>query len=211
VTAEPVTPEPMAAEPMTPVPARQATLPAQAAPADWGAAGADESPQPRSLLVPTLGVLLTLALVWAGVRLFGGHRAPALFPPPVQAPAAPAPAPAPAVPAGAPASSLSTPQTSRSGAPPAAIHEVIPDVPQRALRTIRGHIKVWVRVIINPDGSVFAATADRAGSSRYFERLALEAAKKWTFPPADTPAQRFMQIRFDFSREGTTGRSVTLH
>ena len=208
VTAEPVTPEPMAAEPMTPVPARQATLPAQAAPADGGAAGADESPQPRSLLVPTLGVLLTLALVWAGVRLFGGHRAPALFPPPVQAPAAPAPAPA--VEAGAPASSLSTPQTSRSGAPPAAIHEVIPDVPQRALRTIRGHIKVWVRVIINPDGSVFAATADRAGSSRYFERLALEAAKKWTFPPADTPAQRFMQIRFDFSREGTTGRSVTL-
>jgi len=125
-----------------------------------------------------------------------------MFPPPAPA--------APAAEAGAPASPVTTPAP-RSAAPPAAIHEVIPDVPPRALRTIRGHIKVWVRVIINQDGSVFAATPDRAGSSRYFERFALEAAKKWTFPPADTPAQRLMQIRFDFSREGTTGRSVTLH
>jgi len=209
VAAEPVAAAPITAPPMAPVPAPRAMLPAQVAPDDWEAAGADEPPQLRSFLAPTVGVVLILALVWAGVRFFGGHRAPALFPPPVQAPAAPAPAAG--VEAGATASSVSTPQTSRSGVPPAAIHEVIPDVPQRALRTIRGHIKVWVRVIINQDGSVFAATADRAGSSRYFERLALEAAKKWTFPPADTPAQRFMQIRFDFSREGTTARSVTLH
>jgi TonB family protein len=68
-----------------------------------------------------------------------------------------------------------------------------------------------VRVIVDPDGSVFAAVADRAGPSRYFQRLAIEAAKKWTFPPADTPSQRLMQVRFDFSRDGTTGRAVTLN
>jgi len=215
VTAEPVTSESLAAEPLnaaptvvpptTAVPEPRPATPAQITSPEWESAGAEVSPKPRSFLIPTLGVLLILALVWAGVRLFGGHRAPAPPPPPVQAPAAPA------AEAGAPASSVSTTQASRSGVTPAAIHEVIPDVPPRALRTIRGHIKVWVRVIINQDGSVFAATADRAGSSRYFERLALEAAKKWTFPPADTPDQRLMQIRFDFSREGTTGRSVTLH
>jgi outer membrane biosynthesis protein TonB len=198
-TPEPATPEPIAAEPMA------AALPAQNTPADWEAAGADESQQPRSFLIPTLGVLLILTLVWTGVRLFGGHRAPAPPPPAVQAPAAPA------AEAGAPPASVSTTQASLSRAPPAAIHEVMPDVPPRALRTIRGHIKVWVRVIINQDGSVFAATPDRTGSSRYFERHALEAAKKWTFPPVDTPSQRLMQIRFDFSREGTTGRAVTLH
>ena len=91
---------------------------------------------------------------------------------------------------------------------PAAVHEVIPDVPPSARRTIHGHIKVWVRVIIDPDGSVFAATADRAGPSRYFERLAIEAAKRWTFPPVDTSSRRVMQVRFDFSRDGTTGHVV---
>jgi TonB family protein len=90
------------------------------------------------------------------------------------------------------------------------VHEEIPDVPQDARRTIRGHIKVWVRVIIEQDGSVFGALADRAGPSRYFERLAIEAAKKWTFSPSDTPARRMMQVRFDFTRSGTTARAVAL-
>jgi TonB family protein len=70
---------------------------------------------------------------------------------------------------------------------------------------------VSVRVIVDPDGSVFAAVADQTGPSRYFQRLAVEAAKKWTFPPVDTVSRRPMQIQFDFSRNGTTGRAVTLH
>jgi TonB family protein len=90
------------------------------------------------------------------------------------------------------------------------VHEEIPDVPQEARRTIRGHIKVWVQVIVEQDGSVFGVLADRAGPSRYFERLAIEAAKKWTFPPTDTPARRMMQVRFDFSRSGTTAHAVPL-
>ena len=98
-----------------------------------------------------------------------------------------------------------------SATSPSALHEVIPDVPPSARRTIRGHIKVWVRVIVDQDGSVSAAVADRTGPSRYFQRLAIEAAKKWTFPPVDTPSRRLMQVRFDFSRDGTTGRAVTLH
>jgi TonB family protein len=86
----------------------------------------------------------------------------------------------------------------------------MPDVPRSARRTIRGHINVWVRVIVDQDGSVLAATEDRTGSSRYFQRVAIEAAKKWTFPPVDTPSRRLMQVRFDFSRDGTTGRAVAL-
>lgn len=212
LAAEPVQAAPVAVAPVTAVPTPRPALPAQAAAADWEAAGVeepqkplDEPQKPRSFLVPTLGVVLILALVWGGVSLLGGHRAPAPPPPPVQAPAAPAAEVSP------PPSSGSASQASQSGPASGAIHEVVPEVPLRAQRTIRGHIKVWVRVIVNQDGSVFAATPDRAGSSRYFERLAIEAAKKWTFPPADTPGQRFMQVRFDFSREGTTGRAVPLH
>ena len=206
VRVEPVTSEPMIAAPITAAaPAPVASLAEQAAPADAEPARVEDSQKPASLLTPTLGVLLILALVWAAVRMFGGHRAPAPPPPAVQAPMAPA------AQTGASSPSGPTTQAPRGGALPSAVHEVIPDVPLTARRTIRGHIKVWVRVIVNQDGSVFAATPDRAGSSRYFERLALEAAKKWTFPPADSPGQRLMQIRFDFSREGTTARAVALH
>ena len=95
-------------------------------------------------------------------------------------------------------------------ASPGALHEEMPDVPWSARRTIRGHIKVWVRVIVNQDGSVFAAVADRTGPSGYFQRAAIEASKKWTFPPADTTSRRMMQVRFDFSRDGTTGRAVPI-
>jgi TonB family protein len=90
------------------------------------------------------------------------------------------------------------------------VHQVIPEVPAHARQTIHGHIKVWVRVVVEQDGTVLAAAPDRSGSSRYFERLALEAARKWTFAPAASAARRILQVQFDFSREGTTGRVVTL-
>ncbi|HEV2227494.1 MAG TPA: protein kinase [Steroidobacteraceae bacterium] len=218
VTIEPVTPapatpeplrvEPIATGPMTAAPiaaaapAPLATRPAHVASVEAEPALVEESQRPRASLALVLGALLVIALIWGAVRVFSGHRAPVRPPTPLQAPVAPA------AQTSAPSLSGTIP---RSEAPPSTIHEVIPEVPLSARRTIRGHIKVWVRVIVNQDGSVFAATPDRAGSSRYFERLALEAAKKWTFPPTDTPARRIMQIRFDFSREGTTARAVALH
>jgi TonB family protein len=103
-----------------------------------------------------------------------------------------------------------TPGRSDVSTSSAALQEVIPEVSHGAHRTIRGHIKVWVRVVVDQKGSVSAATVDRTGSSRYFQRLAVEAAKKWTFAPIDTPSRRRMQIQFDFSRDGTTGHAVTL-
>ena len=175
------------------------------------------SPKPRASLAVMLGAVVILALVWTGVSLFRTQRTPAPPPPPRPAqtsggslPQTPGVATPAAAEVQAPVSAVSTTGRGRSElAPsPAAVHEVIPDVPPSARRTIHGHIKVWVRVIIDPDGSVFAATADRAGPSRYFERLAIEAAKRWTFPPVDTSSRRVMQVRFDFSRDGTTGHVV---
>jgi TonB family protein len=84
----------------------------------------------------------------------------------------------------------------------------MPEVPRAASQTIRGRVKVSVRVIVDRDGTVFAALADNPGPSRYFERLAMEAAKKWTFPPADTEAQRLVLLRFEFTRDGTTARAT---
>jgi TonB family protein len=70
---------------------------------------------------------------------------------------------------------------------------------------------VWVRVIVDEHGSVLAAVADRTGPSAYFQRLAIDTARKWTFPAATPPSRRMMQVRFDFSRDSTTARAVALH
>ena len=99
---------------------------------------------------------------------------------------------------------------SESAAPRVGIHQEFPDVPQQVRQNIHGHLRVAVRVIIDKDGSVFAALIDQPGSSRYFERLAIEAAKKWTFPAADTEASRLKLVRFDFTRDGTTGQADML-
>ena len=104
-------------------------------------------------------------------------------------------------------SSDTTNMTADSGgsASPAGDHEEFPDVPLQIRKSIRGHVKVAVRVIIDQGGSVFAALVDTPGPSRYFERVAIEAAKKWTFPPADS-STRLKLVKFDFTRDGTTGQ-----
>jgi hypothetical protein len=105
---------------------------------------------------------------------------------------------------------LPAPPASAPPVPPVALHEAIPDVPQSVLQSIHGHINIGVRVVVEQDGSVFAALEDRTSASKYLQRLAIQAAKEWTFPPADTPIRRLMQIRFDFTREGTTASALSL-
>jgi TonB family protein len=66
---------------------------------------------------------------------------------------------------------------------------------------------VSVRAIVDKEGAVLAATADEGSPSRYFERLAIEAAKKWTFTPAESQEQRVIVVRFNFTRAGATARA----
>lgn len=216
--AAPATPEPLALEPTTldPVPPR-ASAP-QVGPAATQPPAAVQFGKPRVALTITFWGVVILALVWAGARVIRTSRAPAPPSPPVQSPGGslshipgavlPAATRA-AVPV--PAAATIKPARSDAATSPSVLHEVIPDVPPSARRTIRGHIKVWVRVTVEQDGSVSAAVADRTNPSKYFERIAIEAAGKWTFPPVDSPSRRLIQVRFDFSRDGTTGRVVALH
>ena len=115
------------------------------------------------------------------------------------------------------ASGQASPDSSISGTKPAAeaaglgsaLHEEIPAVPASALQTIHGHIRVGVRVMVDKEGTVYAAIVDQPGPSRYFERVAIEAAKKWTFPPSEEEATRLKLIRFEFTRQGAKGHAVT--
>lgn len=85
------------------------------------------------------------------------------------------------------------------------INEVMPSVSRASLQTIHGTIKVVIRVLVNQDGSVRAASSHISGPSRYFERVALQAAKKWTFAPTNANAPRTFLVRFNFTRDGVTG------
>jgi outer membrane biosynthesis protein TonB len=172
--------------------------------------------RPRRPLALLAGAaVLLFALSWTALHALRASRDSA---PPAQvsaeAPPAPPMNPPPVAPPGRPASVVST-SSARSVQPAAAalsatVHEEIPDVPRHARQTIRGHLRVSIRVIVDREGKVLAALADQPGPSRYFERLSIEAAKKWTFPAADTEGRRLELVRFVFTRNGTTGRAVAI-
>ena len=60
-----------------------------------------------------------------------------------------------------------------------------------------------VREVRGPEDLRNALLKD-PGPSSYFARLAKEAAKKWTFAPADEPDTREWLLRFEFTRGGVT-------
>jgi TonB family protein len=195
-------------------------------------ARADATPQQprRPVALLAIGLALTIALILGGIRAF--RASPASSAPTVAAapnetapaaPAAPAAGQAPNEPSAPPATTHGPPRPAKAAALAKATssvagtevsssgaHEVIPEIPDRARRTIRGHVRVSIRVIVEKDGSVFAALTEQRGPSRYFERLALDAAKKWTFTPAQADARRFTLIQFDFSRAGATAQAGAL-
>jgi TonB family protein len=89
------------------------------------------------------------------------------------------------------------------------LHEEIPDVPRRNRDTIRGHIKVAVRVTVDSSGNVVGETLENPGPSKYFARLATEAARKWKFAPAGNHDSRKWLLQFEFTRGGATGHATT--
>jgi hypothetical protein len=150
-------------------------------------------PLNRAALLLTAVVVAAL-LTWLGLRMFRAEpsAAPvAVEQPPISQPQAPTPVPAP--PEVAPAVSDQPLQ-------------VIPEISRGALNTISGTIRVSIRVIVAKDGTVLAATADEPGPSRYFARLATEAARQWTFDPSEAEDRRVKVVRFYFKRSGVTAR-----
>jgi len=89
----------------------------------------------------------------------------------------------------------------------AAVHEEIPNVSARSRSTIRGHVRVAVKVTVDGSGRVIHDVLDNASSSNYFNRVASEAARKWRFATADRGTREWV-LRFEFGREGTTVKAV---
>jgi len=86
------------------------------------------------------------------------------------------------------------------------LDEVLPDAPAKARATIRGVVRVSVRVQVDPTGNVAEAALDSAGPSKYFADLALKAARNWQFASPEIgghSAPSEWLIRFQFSPSGS--------
>jgi hypothetical protein len=208
---EPQVPEAQVPEAQVPLPLPAPVPEASARPALTPAPAATDSPvltaarrgldslrNPRAWLVPAAAVGLVLLALWAGSRMLRGHadsvRPVADRIAPQQGTAPPAPA--------APSS------VKAQSAPSPVMHEEIPAVSRSAHDSIRGQIKVVVRVTVDRGGNVVAENLDVRGSSRYFARLATDAAKKWKFASADNPSPREWLVQFEFSHSGVTAHAV---
>jgi TonB family protein len=186
----------------------------------------EELPKQRWFL-PAIAVLsLVVVAAWVGLHVLGSRTSLHQDAPPTAA--SPNPEMSLSAPSGvsAPSSGAKSPD-SKSAPPrfvsrpsdqpaqplanrlPSVLHEEIPNVPRRNRDTIRGHIKVAVRVTVDSSGNVIGETLENPGPSKYFARLATEAARKWKFAPAGNHDSRKWLLQFEFTRGGATGHATT--
>lgn len=180
--------------PASPVPRLPADLKAlsQSAPAP--------SPSKARLLVPAIAVsVIVLVAIWAGMRPFRSR--------PNSTPPASSTAQSASPQALSPAAASQSSGTPLSAAA-AVLHQEIPALSRGTRDSIRGQIKVAVLVTVDRAGNVIGETVENRGSSKYFARLGLEAAKKWRFAPADSQDSRQWLLQFEFSRSGAAGQAV---
>ncbi len=83
----------------------------------------------------------------------------------------------------------------------AVVHQVLPEVLPRAQRSIRGTVRVGIKVSVNQSGEVTDAVIESSGPSRYFADLALQAARQWKFAAGGNVAGNWV-LRFDFTTDG---------
>ncbi len=148
-----------------------------------------------------IGSVVILAAVWAGWLLFRTHANSQQSTSVTGQTASQQAAVAPAI-----ASQNSTAQRpGPASTVPSVIHVQLPNVPRKALATIHGHFRIAVLVVVDHSGTVTRALLKNTGPSPYFARLALDAAMKSKFAPADPPRNRQWLLRFEFTRSGVTG------
>ena len=88
------------------------------------------------------------------------------------------------------------------------VYEEIPEVIPSIRARINGHVRVVVRVLVDPSGNVVGEFMESAGPSPYFARLAADAAGKWQFVPTDAHGSRVWLLRFEFTRDGATAEAT---
>jgi len=81
------------------------------------------------------------------------------------------------------------------------ITQVLPKIPQAALDTINGRVRINVRVRVDGAGNVKGAVLEPPPASKYFTDRVMEAAIDWRFPIGNT-SQDWL-LHFELSRDQT--------
>jgi eukaryotic-like serine/threonine-protein kinase len=165
---------------------------------------------PSRALLSRTPILIAGAVLLAGVIItalvLGSHHPPS--PPAVSQSPAPATQPQPQPPPPAPESPRVPAQPHHGSLLKGAVaDQVIPDVPQHIMDTVQGHFSVRIAVDVDSSGHVADATVDAQGPSRYFANQALQAARNWTFRPAQTDGGAVASqwiLEFHFAQDGIT-------
>lgn len=163
----------------------------------------------RYLPLILAGVLLLIVAAIYGLVRGGGDRRPAAVAtssPPAEPATAKSTPPAPAVSNAALAASAQ----SNANSAGAVLHQVSPAASPSSLRTIHGRLKVRVRVDVDAAGNVTREKLVTPGPSRYFSRLAMEAAQQWKFAPVQngSPSPTQWTILFEYTRGGISNQAT---
>jgi TonB family protein len=116
----------------------------------------------------------------------------------------------------APSATISTPKTVapvRSNEKAQSAHDtlvnedgvtrrVMPNIPEKARKTIQGKPAVVVRATVGPMGDVVEAVVERSFSP-YFSKFALQAVRQWKFIPKEGAGPREWILRFEFTETNT--------
>ncbi|MGH9644980.1 MAG: TonB family protein [Terriglobales bacterium] len=87
------------------------------------------------------------------------------------------------------------------------LDQILPEVSDKARATIRGKVRVGIKLRVDAAGAVTNAELDSPGPSRFFADRALEAAKAWVFTPPEINGKSVASewsLRFVFTQSGTT-------
>lgn len=87
----------------------------------------------------------------------------------------------------------------------AVLERAMPRVTQQARRTIHGTVVVAVRAAVDPSGAVSSTSFKSEGPSRYFAKVAIDAARGWKFKPAQKngrAAKSAWILHFRFRQSG---------
>jgi eukaryotic-like serine/threonine-protein kinase len=96
--------------------------------------------------------------------------------------------------------------SSLAAKPGTVVREVLPEVAVKARSTIQGTVKAKVRLTVDAQGRVLNASLATKSPSAYFDRIALQAARQWSFSApvrGGRPQSAQWIIRFEFRRSGT--------
>ncbi len=160
-------------------------------------------------IVPSIVLVLALLTL---LRPHGRSTGPKA-PPQAQKQIAPKPSATPAsqaAAAAAPKASTRQPQQT----PGAVLNRVLPQVPQKALDTITGRVKIAVRANVDESGKVVSTMLERSGPSKYFARLALQAAENWRFraPQSNSdPLPSTWILHFTFTSTAVDASATRAH